>query len=97
MTALSDLEADVRRATEREFTVPETPDGRPCLLVGPDADRPAMVAPRLCASASECFRHDYPTTFDPGDRVTVEATERGGLAYVWVVRSGNQREMWWRQ
>jgi len=92
---------DIRRATEREFTVPETADGRPCLVVGPEADRPVMVPMQAGTTLFTCFRPDYPSAFTAGSRVTVEAIERGGIAYVWVtdspIRARARREMWWRQ
>lgn len=101
MTTVADLEADIRRATECSFSVPETANGRPCLLVGPGADRPVMVAPQLGAAASGCFRPDYPTLFSPGDRVTVRTSDHGSNAYVYVVDASstgrNRREMWWRK
>lgn len=101
-TTPSNIADDIRRATEREFTVPVTDDRRPCLLIGTAIGLPTVtVAPIGAVPASGCFRPDYPTLFSPGDRVTVRTSDHGSNAYVYVVDASstgrNRREMWWRK
>ena len=97
------ITADLERVSVCTFEVPTTDDGRPILLIGPHGDRPVLVACPLRndVASSAAFRPDYRSMFHAGERVTVETSELGGIAYVYVKDAPelgrSRREIWWRQ